>query len=49
MKGKSLFGSEVFKVNNGKANFSRDIERLDKEEFENFESIFNVIEEIVND
>jgi len=49
MKGKPLFGSKVFKVNNGKAKFSRDIEKLDKKEFEDFKFIFDVIEKINND
>ena len=49
MKGKSLFGSEVFKVNNGKASFAKAIEKLDKKEFEHFKLIFDVIEKIVKE
>jgi len=49
MKGKPLFGSEVFKVNNGKASFAKAIEKLDKKEFQHFKKIFDVIQKIVKE
>jgi len=49
MRGNSLYGSEIFKVNNGKDKFSKSIEILEKEEFEHFKLIFDVIEKIINE
>ncbi|HHH53467.1 MAG TPA: hypothetical protein ENK91_07395 [Bacteroidetes bacterium] len=48
MKGSSILDTEVFKVNNGKDKFSKNINELDKQEFENFNLIFEQIEELVS-
>jgi len=49
MKGNSLYGSEMFKVNNGKDNFSKAIEKLEKEEFKHFKLLFDRIEKIIEE
>ena len=48
MKGKSILGTEVFKVNNGKDKFSKSIEELEKDEFESFQLLFNLIIQIID-
>ena len=47
MKGNSILKSEVFKVNNKKDNFSNEVQQLEKEDFKNFELLFQEIKKII--
>lgn len=46
MYGSNILGTSVFKVNNGKNEFSQEIKDLDSKEFENFKILFKEIDDI---
>lgn len=48
MYGKNILGTSVFKVNNGKNEFSKKVKDLDSKEFVNFKKLFKEIEEVFN-
>lgn len=48
MYGNSILGTSVFKVNNRKDEFSKEIKKLDPKEFVNFKLLFSQILEILN-
>lgn len=48
MYGSNILGTCIFKVNNRKDAFSKEVKNLDTKEFENFYILFDKIKEIVN-